>query len=203
MPNCCRSILALFSTATRWTAGSIQPAHSMRLQFWLRSLPREAWLTSRHRIFSSGIDIIDAFSATVGYDQARLIATRDFVLDYKLAQEEVGLFTLTYRDPADTTETAGFFLALLEPGSVQPGEIISKHFTFVFDRSGSMGGGKIVQAKDAAHYCIEHLNANDFFNIIDFSSDVRQYKNEPVKATPANIAEAVNYVNNISANGGT
>ena len=32
--------------------------------------------------FSSGIDIIDAFSATVGYDQARLIATRDFVLDY-------------------------------------------------------------------------------------------------------------------------
>lgn len=153
--------------------------------------------------FASGVDIHGPFSATIGYDAANFSAAGDFIVDYQLAQEEVGLFTLTYNDPADTTEAAGFFVSLLEPGNIQPDEILNKHFTFVLDRSGSMGGGKILQARAAARYSVEHLNANDFFNIIDFATNVRQFRNEAVPATPANIADAVAYIEQIQATGST
>lgn len=153
--------------------------------------------------YSSGIQQDDAFSATLGFDRANFLPSLDFVIDFQLAQEEVGLFTLTHLDPADTTESAGFFLSLIEPGDVQPSQILNKHFTFVLDRSGSMSGNKIVQAKAAARYSIEHLNPKDFFNIVDFSSSVAQFKPEAVRADAANVAEAVNYIEVIEANGGT
>lgn len=153
--------------------------------------------------FASGIDIYGQFSARVGYEQANFTPASDYPINYQLAQEEVGLFTLTYRDPYDSLETAGYFLALLEPGDVQPGEILNKHFTFVLDRSGSMSGVKIRQAREAAQYCVAHLNQDDFFNIVDFSSSVNQFQGEAVAATQENILQGVSYIQSISAGGGT
>ncbi len=153
--------------------------------------------------YAAGIDQTGPFSAIVGFDAANFVPSDDFIIDYQLSQEEVGLFTLTYFDPADTTESAGFFVSLLEPGEVQPGEVLNKHFTFVLDRSGSMSGGKIVQAKAAARFSIEHLNSNDFFNIVDFSSSVAQFRNEAVLATEANVSSGVAYIESINAGGGT
>jgi Ca-activated chloride channel family protein len=153
--------------------------------------------------YAAGIDQSGPYSATVGYDNANFTPASDFIIDFTLSQEEVGLFTLTYRDPSDSTETAGYFVLLLEPGNVQPGEILNKYFTFVLDRSGSMSGSKIEQAREAARFSVEHLNPNDFFNIVDFASQVTVYRNEPVIASPANIAEAVSYINAIQAGGGT
>lgn len=153
--------------------------------------------------YAAGIDQTGPFSAIIGFDAANFVPSDDFVIDYQLSQEEVGLFTLTYFDPADTTESAGFFVALLEPGEVQPSEVLNKHFTFVLDRSGSMSGGKIVQARDAARFSIEHLNPNDFFNIVDFSSSVAQFRNEAVLATIENVNSGVAYIESINAGGGT
>ncbi|MCI0694872.1 VWA domain-containing protein [candidate division KSB1 bacterium] len=153
--------------------------------------------------YAAGIEQHSPYTATVGYDNANFTPPKDFVIDYTLSQKEVGLFTLTYHDPADTTETAGYFVLLLEPGEVQPSSVLNKYFTFVLDRSGSMLGVKMEQAKAAARFCVEHLNPNDFFNIVDFASDIRVYQNEPVAATAANISQAVSYIDNIQANGGT
>jgi Ca-activated chloride channel family protein len=153
--------------------------------------------------YAAGIEQHGPFQATVGYDNANFTPPKDFVIDYTLSQKEVGLFTLTYHDPADTTETAGYFVLLLEPGEVQPSSVLNKYFTFVLDRSGSMLGVKMEQAKAAARFCVEHLNPDDFFNIVDFASDIRVYQNEPVAATAANISQAISYIENIQANGGT
>ncbi len=153
--------------------------------------------------FPSGIELSGPYSARVGFDQANYTPNVNFIVDYQLAQDEVGLFTLPYRDPADTTKSAGFFVALLEPGVADQEDILNKHFIFVLDRSGSMGGTKIVQARDAAQFSVEHLNENDFFNIVDFSSNTKLFRNEAVQATPQNIADAVGYIHGIRAVGGT
>lgn len=153
--------------------------------------------------FLSGIDLSEPFSATVGFDQANLFPNQHFIVDYQLAQNEVGFFTFPYRDPADSSESSGFFVALLEPQETDQEDILNKHFVFVLDRSGSMSGNKIAQARDAAQFSVEHLNGNDFFNIVDFSSSIRQFRPEAVQATPENITAAVSYISGIGAAGGT
>jgi Ca-activated chloride channel family protein len=153
--------------------------------------------------YAAGIVQSDRYNATAGYDNAIFVPSRDFIVDYTLSQKEVGLFALTYRDPADTTETEGYFVLLLEPGEVQPSSILNKYFTFVLDRSGSMFGTKIEQAKGAARFCVEHLNPRDFFNIVDFASEITLYQREPVAASPNNISLAAAYIDNIRASGGT
>lgn len=142
------------------------------------------------------------FSAAIDYSQGNANPDRNFDFRFALSQDDIGLFNFCYRDPADSTETNGYFLFLIEPGKdITPSEILQKYFSFIMDRSGSMSGNKIVQAKQAANYCIEHLNENDLFNIIDFSSYYNSFANEPVLASVSNVQSAVSYVNDINAGG--
>jgi Ca-activated chloride channel family protein len=89
-----------------------------------------------------------------------------------------------------------------DPGAAQS-EIIDKTFLYVIDVSGSMGGDKIVQARQAADYCISHLNPDDKFNIVKFNSSATTYRGTPIQATAANVAAARDYISSLSAGGGT
>ncbi|MBA3336594.1 MAG: VWA domain-containing protein, partial [Chloroflexia bacterium] len=66
---------------------------------------------------------------------------------------------------------------------------------------GSMEGEKIVQAKSAVTYILEHLNPEDRFAIVEFSTGARIYSRslEPASAT----AEAIPWVERLMATGGT
>ncbi len=168
-------------------------------------------LTSQRRIteitsnsHAINIDQPTDFAATIDYSLGNANPERNFDFRFALSQDDIGLFNFCYRDPADSTETDGYFLILIEPGKdITPSEILQKYFSFIMDRSGSMSGHKIVQAKQAANYCIEHLNENDLFNIIDFSSYYNSFANEPVLASVSNVQSAVSYVNDINAGGST
>ncbi|MGH7634901.1 MAG: VWA domain-containing protein, partial [Gemmatimonadaceae bacterium] len=75
--------------------------------------------------------------------------------------------------------------------------------TFVVDVSGSMSGGKLDQARAAGKRLLETLGANDRFRIIDFSSDVRSFRDGFVNATRGQIQAADRYLDALEANGST
>lgn len=143
---------------------------------------------------------IDDYHATVIYADENVTPDRDFVLYYTVSPDDIGMNVMTHAPSGED----GFYLFMAAPKlDIDESNIIKKRILFVFDRSGSMSGQKIVQAKDALQFCVSNLNEHDLFNIIDFSSDVRQFESGPVAATAENIQAATSYIASLSAGGGT
>jgi Ca-activated chloride channel homolog len=97
---------------------------------------------------------------------------------------------------------AGFALVTLSPPAVAP-RAIPRDVTLVLDVSGSMSGEKIEQARAAGKQVLATLNATDRFRLIDFSTDVRTFREGFVQATRANIADASRYLESLDASGST
>jgi Ca-activated chloride channel family protein len=74
---------------------------------------------------------------------------------------------------------------------------------FVLDVSGSMSGRKMEQARAAGRQLLQQLTASDRFRLIDFSSDVRSFRDGWTAATGDNIRSALAYLDALRANGGT
>ena len=101
-----------------------------------------------------------------------VLPTEDFEIIYTVSQEDVGLNLLTYREAGDD----GFFLLLVAPRvEVSQEQVIDRDIILVLDTSGSMDGQKIEQAQDAMSYVLGHLHEGDRFNIVAFSTGLRQY----------------------------
>ncbi len=79
--------------------------------------------------------------------------------------------------------------------------MIAKDVILVLDQSGSMDGSKIEQARAALTYVLEHLNDDDRFNIIAFSTGSQQFANGLQPASRAGAA--ADWVGGIRAEGGT
>ena len=146
------------------------------------------------------------YRATVGYEETDVLPEDDFELVYTVSQEDVGLNLLTYRELADDGRrpeiVEGFFLLLVAPTvEVGKGQVIPRDVILVLDTSGSMEGEKIEQAKEALTYVLEHLNAEDRFNVVAFSTGLRQYARSLRPASEAR--EAVAWVRQLEAVGGT
>jgi Ca-activated chloride channel homolog len=132
-------------------------------------------------------------------------ANQDYHVRYSLNLSELGLFSLSTLIP-DTLlpdPWGGFFLFVAEPDPSESTETINKVFTFIIDRSGSMSGDKIVQARAAATFIVEHLNEGDRFNIVDFASDVTSFRNGHIDYNLENEQAALSYISVINAGGST
>ena len=139
-----------------------------------------------------GIDLVglngeisnDGHNAQVSYTTSNQINIADFKVNYSLDPEQFGLFSMSTKlDEVPDEHPEGFFLFIAEPDASDNEVVIDKTFTFIIDRSGSMGGNKMVQAKNAANYIVDHLNSNDMFNIVSFSSDASAYLTEIGRAS--------------------
>ena len=75
--------------------------------------------------------------------------------------------------------------------------------TLVLDVSGSMSGRKLQQAKAAGRQALATLDAVDRFRIIDFSTDVRTFRDAFVTATLANVRDGQRYLEALEAQGST
>ncbi len=117
---------------------------------------------------------------------------------YSLNRQLGGSQLLTY-----TNGTDNFFVYLLAPSIVEVSEIESRQYVFVLDKSGSMSGTKIVQAKAAFNSMIELLQPNDLFNVVAFDSNVLTLWVEPHSASVASIEDAQNWVSSTNAGGST
>jgi len=80
-----------------------------------------------------------------------------------------------------------------------PGEII-----FLLDRSGSMQGSSIEQARNALLLCLRSLSEGDWFNIVGFGSSFQSLFPASVPYVQANLDQATRHVQNLQADlGGT
>jgi len=96
----------------------------------------------------------------------------------------------------------GFALITLSPPAVRP-RAVPRDVTFVIDVSGSMSGQKIEQARTAGKQLLETLSPMDRFRLIDFSSDVRTFRDDFSAATRENIRAADRYLDDLEAQGST
>ena len=78
-----------------------------------------------------------------------------------------------------------------------------RDITLVLDVSGSMSGRKLLQAKAAGRQVLGTLGTEDRFRIIDFSTDVRTFRDEFVAATASNVRDAQRYLDALEAQGST
>jgi Ca-activated chloride channel family protein len=144
------------------------------------------------------VDRESEYSARIGYEDYDVKPDRDFELYYSVSEEDFGLNLVSYRERGED----GFFLLLVAPElEVDEREVIAKDVIFVLDTSGSMRGEKLEQAKDALEFVLDELNDKDRFNIVTFSTGVRQYAD---RLRPADERrEARRFVRNLTASGGT
>jgi Ca-activated chloride channel family protein len=96
----------------------------------------------------------------------------------------------------------GFALITLSPPSVRP-RPVPRDLTFVVDVSGSMSGQKIEQARAAGKQILNSLSPLDRFRLIDFSSDVRTFRDGFSAATRENLRAAARYLDQLEPQGST
>lgn len=138
-------------------------------------------------------------SFRVGYEDSNVVPSNDFSLFYGLANQDININLLTYRESADQD---GFFMLLVQPPErIDDAQILPKDVIIVLDQSGSMEGDKWTQGQDAAQFVLENLNPQDRFNVIPFSTGWRIYSNGLTDASEAQ--GAIDWINRLNAEGGT
>ncbi len=136
---------------------------------------------------------------------------RDFILRFRLGSRDPAApihSTLTFH-PDGEGESDGragtFALTLIPPAGVEltsrPRDVV-----FVLDRSGSMGGWKIVAARRALARMVDTLGAADRFAVLAFDNVVETPPGLALDLAPAtdrNRFSALQYLARINARGGT
>ncbi|MCE5278689.1 MAG: VIT domain-containing protein [Planctomycetaceae bacterium] len=126
----------------------------------------------------------------------------DFQVFYKAADEKVAATLLTSQPQP---KEDGYFLMLVSPNPRDSQtNVMPKDIVLALDRSGSMNGEKIKQAKAAAAQVLNSLNKEDQFNVVVYSDSVEAFfGNELVAADKAHVERALETLDRIDAGGGT
>lgn len=147
------------------------------------------------------VDVVRAArTATVTYKAERVIPSGDFRLFYDVGEGPVGTSVMSYKPANDE----GYFLILASPEvRAAMAEPAGKTVLFVFDRSGSMSGEKIEQARGALKFVLNNLREGDLFNIITYDSGVESFRPELQRYTDETRSQALAFVEGIYAGGST
>ncbi|MBC7473314.1 MAG: VWA domain-containing protein [Candidatus Sericytochromatia bacterium] len=147
------------------------------------------------------INRINDNQAQVTYKVKNTKPNSEFILYYTVSEKDIDVNLLTYHDEI---ETKGYFLLMASPKfNVTNKDIAPKNIVFIIDKSGSMSGEKIDQAKDALKFCIKNLNKKDDFNIVSFSDNVESLSQELSSVNESNTKKALKFADGIEAEGGT
>ena len=156
---------------------------------------------------NSPISSNDGQSATLEYTLLNAPADENYELEYAFAADELGMFgySTLLPDTLDFCDSLGrgFVTLIVEPDAGDDTEIINKVFSLIIDRSGSMEGNKIQQAREAASFIVENLNAGDYFNVTVFDGDINSIWSDHVLATASSQNTALDFIADIYANGST
>jgi Ca-activated chloride channel homolog len=125
-----------------------------------------------------------------------------FRLSYLIQREDLSASLMAYPDPS---VGGGYFLlmAALAPENAAARPKIIREVTLVIDKSGSMAGEKMDQAKAAALMVLEGIEDGESFNIIDYSNSVSSFAEKPVVKNRQTLLEARTYIHAIKPTGGT
>ncbi len=139
--------------------------------------------------------------ATASWESRGEFPDRDFTLYYATNGDDVGMTLLLNQPPARD----GYFMLIASPRySIAKDRILPKQIVFVLDRTGSMQpNGKMEQAKNALHFCLDNLNGQDRFTVITFNEGADSLSRGLIPASLENIKKAHKFVSDVDATGGT
>ncbi|TWT77641.1 von Willebrand factor type A domain protein [Posidoniimonas polymericola] len=113
----------------------------------------------------------------------------------------IGASVVSYRP---NPNEPGYFLLLASPELADAdAKPLPKTVLFVVDRSGSMTGKKLDQAKSALKFVLNNLNEEDTFNIIAYDDKVESFRPELQRCDDQQRRAAVGYVDGLFAGGST
>ncbi|HEY4235277.1 MAG TPA: VIT domain-containing protein, partial [Lacipirellulaceae bacterium] len=143
----------------------------------------------------------DKSHAVVTYDATKIVPGDDFRLMFDSGDGAVGASVISYRPK---TGEDGYFLLLASP-EIKSADTapVAKTVVFAVDRSGSMSGKKIEQAKGALKFVLNNLHDGDLFNIVAYDSAIETFRPELQKFSDETRAAALSFVDGLYAGGST
>jgi Ca-activated chloride channel family protein len=138
--------------------------------------------------------------ARITLSPADAIPNKDFVLRYQVAGKKPQMALLSHAPRDDD----GCFMLMIQPGleeelaKAPPREVV-----FLIDVSGSMRGRPTEKVKETLRAFFDLARPSDTFQIVTFASRAQKLFADPVAATGANIARALNFTRNMRGGGGT
>ena len=137
----------------------------------------------------------------VRLERQDVIPDRDFRMVTTFAAGPLAASLLAYR-PSESED--GYFLMLASPevraADARP---MPKTVLFVIDRSGSMAGKKIEQARRTLKSVLDNLREDDHFNIIAYDDRAESFKPELQRYSARTRDEAARFIDNIREGGST
>ncbi|MGB1285639.1 MAG: VIT and vWA domain-containing protein [Aggregatilineales bacterium] len=127
------------------------------------------------------------------------IPNKDFVLRYDAAEDDIRSASWSSKD--DEMET--LLLTIIPPRLDITKDPAAREFIFVVDRSGSMGGDPMNQAKNALRASLRTLNETDTFAILAFDNRLEWFDQQVRSVTQDNIEQADSWIQRLTARGGT
>lgn len=171
---------------------SVSLSVTLRSQDGLRTVYSPALPIRLERIGDDG--------AQITYESAGEQPPADLDLYFGSDAGAIGLNLLSYKPAGED----GYFALLAAPGiEVAADEVVARDLILVVDISGSMKGDKMEQARAAARYVVEALNAEDRFDVIAFSSASDAFAGSLRPANEDNRAAALEWIDDLRANGST
>ncbi len=140
----------------------------------------------------------DNLNAKISMSEKDTLPDKDFLLYYSVSNNELAANLITHK----AEDEDGYFLMTLSP-PMQSKAIIGKDVVLVADTSGSMQGAKMEENKRALKYVVNALHPTDRFGLVEFNTDAETFKNNLVPATPENKKAACEFIDDLSARGGT
>ena len=137
---------------------------------------------------------------TATWEVAHDIPRSDFRLFFDVNSKKLGTSVLSYR-PSESED--GYFLLMTTPQIPEQNEQLPKTMMFVVDKSGSMSGVKMEQARNALKFVLNNLREGDLFNIIAYDTTVQSFRPELERFNEINRKEATGFVEGLYAGGGT
>ncbi len=125
---------------------------------------------------------------------------RDFHLRWNLMADSAPMAGV-FKQVVDGETYA--FMMLMPPQNLSTDHPVPRDVRFVIDTSGSMSGQSMSQAKKALVLALQRLHPVDTFNIIAFDDYPQVFSNSSQLVTAQNIADAIDWVNALEADGGT
>ena len=137
--------------------------------------------------------------ASIDLGQSAQANNRDFILNYRLAGDQIESGVMLYQG-----ENENFFLAMVQPPKAISSEMIPpRDYIFVVDISGSMGGFPLDTAKQVVKELMGTLRPNDTFNVLLFSGSSSTLAPQSVAATEENIQKALQMLSTYHGSGST
>ena len=148
-----------------------------------------------HAIEVSRIDERRVHVRTAG----EIIPNKDLVVRYRVAEDDVRAAAWMAKGKAAST----LLLTAIPPRLDADAEPAPREFVFVIDRSGSMTGGPMDQARNALRACIRSLGSADTFAILAFDDHLEWQQPRPGAVTQEAVKAADAWLTGVYARGGT